>query len=77
MHASIATPYEVTLVEKTFDACLTKYLPKKVIGDRAYDLDKLDKKLAYEWNVELTAPHKSNLVRQSTHEDRKVRGYKH
>jgi len=76
VHACSATPHEVTLVEKTFDACVTKYLPQKVVGDRAYDSDKLDKKLADERNVELVAPHKSNRVKPATQDGRKLRGYK-
>ena len=76
VYACSATPHEVTLVEKTFDACVTKYLPQKVVGDRAYDSDKLDKKLADERNVELVAPHKSNRVKPAMQDGRKLRGYK-
>lgn len=76
VHACSATPHEVTLVEKTFDACVTKYLPQKVVGDMAYDSDKLDEKLAKERGVELIAPHKSNRVKAATQDGRKLRGYK-
>ena len=76
VHACSATPHEVTLVEKTFDACVTKYLPQKVVGDRSYDSDKLDKKLADERGVELIAPHKSNRIKPATQDGRKLRGYK-
>ncbi len=71
-----ATPHEVTLVEKTFDACVTKYLPQKVVGDMAYDSDKLDEKLADERGVEFIAPHKSNRIKAATQDGRKLRGYK-
>lgn len=76
VYACSASPHEVTLVDETFDACATAYLPQKVIGDRAYDSDKLDKKLAEERNVELIAPHKSNRVKLATQDGRKLRGYK-
>ena len=33
-------------------------LPEKVIGDKAYDSDKLDKQLVEERGVELISPHK-------------------
>jgi hypothetical protein len=71
VYACSASPHEVTLVDETFDACVTAYLPQKVIGDRAYDSDKLDKKLAEERNVELIAPHKSNRVKLATQDGRK------
>jgi hypothetical protein len=41
-----ASPHEVTLVDDTLDACFLENVPEKIIGDRAYDSDKLDKRLA-------------------------------
>ncbi|MHC5093952.1 MAG: transposase, partial [Planctomycetota bacterium] len=51
--ATSANPHEVTLVDKTLDACFLEHVPEKVIGDRAYDSDKLDQKLAEERGVDL------------------------
>ncbi len=44
--ATSASPHEVTLVDDTLDACFLDNVPEKIIGDRAYDSDKLDKRLA-------------------------------
>ena len=51
-----ASPHEVTLVEKTLDACFVEEEPQKLIGDKAYDSDRLDEKLLNERGVELIAP---------------------
>ncbi len=51
-----ASPHEVTLVEKTLDACFVEEEPEKLIGDKAYDSDRLDEKLLNERGVELIAP---------------------
>ena len=44
--ATSASPHEVTLVDDTLDACFLENVPEKVIGDKAYDSDKLDKRMA-------------------------------
>jgi len=74
VYACNAAPHEVMLVEKTFDFCVTKYLPQKVVDGRAYDSDKCDNELVDERNVELIAPHKSNRIRPATQYGRKLRG---
>jgi transposase len=76
VHTCSASPHEVTLVEDTFDACVTEHLPQKVIGDKAYDSDKLDKKLADERGVELIAPHKANRRKPATQDGRAMRRYR-
>lgn len=55
----IASPHKVTLVEPTLAPRLTKALPQRLIGDKAYDSDPLDEKLA-ERGMELMAPHRSS-----------------
>lgn len=54
-----ASPHESTLVEPLFDFVVTVDLPEKLIGDKAYDSDKLDRTLQ-EWGVEMISPHRSN-----------------
>ena len=54
-----ASPHEVTLVEPTLETRFIKELPERLIGDKAYDSDPLDKKLA-ENGVALMAPHRSH-----------------
>ncbi len=74
--ATSASPHEVTLVEKTLDACFLENVPEKVIGDRAYHSDKLDERLAEERGVELIAPHKNNRVKSATQDGRVLRRYR-
>jgi len=71
-----ASPHEVTLVDDTLDACFLENVPEKLIGDRAYDSDKLDKRLATERGVELIAPHKNNRVKSTTQDGRVLRRYR-
>ena len=56
--ATSAQPHEIKLVDQTLDACFLEHVPEKVIGDKAYDSDALDQKLANERGVDLVAPHK-------------------
>jgi transposase len=70
-----ASPHEVTLVEKTLDDRFVEELPEKLIGDRAYDSDPLDERLA-QMGVEMIAPHKMGRVKAKTQDGRKVRRYK-
>lgn len=70
-----ASPHEVTLVEKTLEERFVKELPEKLIGDKAYDSDTLDKRLE-EQGVELIAPHRNNRKRKATQDGRKLRRYK-
>ena len=74
--ATSAQPHEITRVEQTLDACFLEHLPDKIIGDKAYDSDKLDQKLADERDVDLIAPHKSNRKQPATQDGRILRRYK-
>ena len=76
VHAASASPHEVTLVEKTLDACFLENLPDKVIGDRAYDSDPLDQRLARQRGVELIAPHRNNRVQSPTQDGRALRRHR-
>ncbi len=49
--------------------------PERLIGDRAYDSDLLDAKLA-ERGVELIAPHRRNRKKARTQDGRKLRRYR-
>ena len=68
--AQCASPHEVTLVEATLEERFVEELPEKLIGDKAYDSDALDERLA-EQGIELIAPHKSNRKKQKTQDGRK------
>lgn len=41
-----ASPHESSLVEPLFDFMVTVDFPEKLIGDKAYDSDKLDQIMA-------------------------------
>ncbi len=56
LHVASASPHEVTLVEDTLDRTFTNELPGRLIGDKAYDSDKLDTRLEEAWGIEMIAP---------------------
>lgn len=74
--ATSASPHEVTLVEDTLDTCFLENVPEKIIGDRAYDSDKLDERLVRERGVELIAPHRNNRIKSATQDGRFLRRYR-
>ena len=64
-----ASPHESQLVQRLFDFMLTAENPERIIGDKAYDSDKLDEELAEE-GIELIAPHRSNRKLKNVHAGR-------
>jgi len=70
-----ASPHEVKLVEKTLEDRLVDENPERLIGDRAYDSDPLDQKLA-EQGILLIAPHKANRKKPKTQDGRALRRYR-
>ena len=48
-------------------------LPARLVGDKAYDSDALDQKLADEYDIELIAPNRQH--RRQTQDGRKLRRY--
>ena len=73
--AASARPHEVTLVRDTLQARFTRERPRRLIGDRAYDSDPLDRELAAE-GIELIAPHRKNRKKPRTQDGRKLRRYR-
>jgi transposase len=71
-----ASPAEVTLVDATLDAAFAPALPAILIGDKAYDSDALDARLAAERDVALIAPHRRNRTRTRTQDGRRLRRYR-
>jgi transposase len=65
----------VKLVKATLDARIVADVPERLIGDKAYDSDKLDEQLLQEYGTELIAPNKQNR-RVPTQDDRLLRRYK-
>ena len=69
-----ASPHEVTLLEETLDDAFLDELAPRLIGDKAYDSDKLDQRLLEERDIELIAPNRAN--RSKTQDGRPLRRYK-
>ena len=70
-----ASPAEVKLVPATLDARVVAAVPERLIGDKAYDSDRLDEQLMQEYGTELIAPNKTNR-RVPTQDGRPLRRYK-
>ena len=58
-----ANHHEVTLVQLSFDFYMIEAKPENLIGDRAYDSDKLDEQLR-EAGIEMISPHRSGRVKK-------------
>ncbi len=69
-----ASPAEVKLVEQTLDERLVPDVPERLIGDKAYDSDKLDERLLQHYGTELIAPNRENR-RVQTQDGRPLRRY--
>ena len=70
-----ASPHEVKLVEETLEKRFIPEKPERLIGDRAYDSDPLDKRLQ-EQGIQMIAPHKTNRKKPATQDGRSLRRYK-
>jgi hypothetical protein len=69
-----ATPHEVKLATHTLVQMVIPDAPQNLVGDNAYDSDKLDSELR-RYGIELIAPHRMN--RKNTTQDlRRLRRYR-
>jgi transposase len=73
VHVESATPHEVTLVRATLAERFVRPLPTRLIGDNAYESDRLDAELAQR-SVELIAPHRRTRT-HPTQDGRSLRRY--
>jgi len=64
----------VTLVERTLQARFVQRQPQRLIGDKAYDSDRLDEHLEAK-GIEMIAPHRSNRSKPPTQDGRPLRRY--
>jgi len=63
------------LVQHLFDFMLTEEAPERIIGDKAYDSDRLDQEMAM-YNIEMIAPHRANRRPENVTQDgRSLRRY--
>jgi transposase len=74
VYVTSAAPHEVTLVEPTLQASFVPAPPERLIGDKAYDSDPLDARLARQ-HIELIVPHRSNR-KHITQDGRPLRRYR-
>ena len=65
---------EVRLVEDTLEGGFTQGSPERLIGDKAYDSDSLDKDLQAKFGIEMIAPNRRN--RGKTQDLRPLRRYR-
>jgi transposase len=70
-----ASPHESQLVEEALGHSFLDELPARLIGDKAYDSDKLDDQMHKQYGIEMIAPHRSNRV-HPTQDGRPLRRYR-
>jgi transposase len=70
-----ASPHESQLVEGVLGQSFLDTLPARLIGDKAYDSDRLDRHLAERYGIELIAPHRGER-REPTQDGRPLRRYR-
>ncbi len=70
-----ASTHEVKLVETTLDSLFIAGKPKKLIGDKAYDNDKLNNYLLKKQGVEMSTLHRRSHTKPKTQDGRKLRRY--
>lgn len=75
MDVDSASPAEVGLIEPLLDQAVTKYVPQRLIYDRAADSDPLRARLE-ERGIELICPHRRGHVRQATQDGRALRRFR-
>jgi transposase len=69
-----ASPHESQLVEGVLGHSFLGTLPARLIGDKAYDSDRLDRDLVERYGIELIAPHRG-ARRSPTQDGRPFRRY--
>jgi transposase len=72
-----ASPAENTLVTATLEQRFVAELPQRLIGDKAYDSDGLDRELMEGFGTEMIAPHRSGRRAETkTQDGRSLRRFK-
>ena len=70
-----ASPHESQLVEEALGNSFLDELPARLIGDKAYDSDPLDRQMEEEYGIEMIAPHRRDRV-HPTQDGRPLRRYR-
>jgi hypothetical protein len=69
-----ASPHESQLVEGVLGHSFLDTLPTRLIGDKAYDSDRLDRDLAERYSIKMIPPHRGER-REPTQDGRPSRPY--
>lgn len=72
--AGSASPHETKFVKELIDRRITENKPNRLIGDKAYDSDPLDKECKI-LGVTMIAPHKTNRKKPKSQDGRALRRY--
>jgi transposase len=78
--STASSHHEVTLAEAIVSKCfITDEKPERLIGDKAYDSDPLDERLAIEYGIELISPRRGGWRKRpkKTQDGGPLRRYKH
>lgn len=70
----LTSPHESKLVDETLSRSFLDELVARLIGDKVYDSDPLNRHLDQEYSIEMIAPNREN--RSTTQDGRKLRRYK-
>jgi transposase len=70
-----SSPHETQLVEATVEQRFTKAKPERMIGDRAYDSDPLDRYMREKHGIHLISPHHRSRSRKASQDGRELRRY--
>ena len=76
VYVASASPNETKLVEATLENRFFADLPERLIGDRAYDNDRLDERLMNHFGIEMIAPHTTIRTKTFTQDGRALRRYR-
>ena len=60
-----ASPNEVTLVDQTIESRFIDEVPRRLIGDKAYDSDPLDERLRCKYGIEMISPNRASRKRKT------------
>jgi transposase len=74
VHIESATPHEVQLAVPTLVEMVIPEAPQNLVGDNAYDSDRLDSELS-SYGIQLISPHRSNR-KNRTQDLRRLRRYR-
>ena len=70
-----ASPHESQLVEEALGHSFLDELPARLIGDKAYDSDALDRQMEQRYGIEMIAPHRRKRI-ALTQDGRPLRRYR-